>query len=98
MLHVCIIFEYRKMEASEQTHVLCSHIWNETWLSGLFFKPCNYKLFVKQFLNIEMAIVFARVSCGPQQHKTQQCSPHFSTVFCVKKDRVMFRDHLLRSS
>ncbi|CAM6060385.1 unnamed protein product [Sphagnum tenellum] len=37
-----------------------SRIWNETWLSGLFFKPCNYKLFVKQFLNIEMAIVFAR--------------------------------------
>lgn len=37
-----------------------SRIWNETWLSGFFFKPCNYELFVKQSLNMEMAIVFAR--------------------------------------
>jgi len=37
-----------------------SRIWNETWLAGFFFKPCNYELFVKQSLNMEMAIVFAR--------------------------------------
>lgn len=42
--------------------IMCSRIWNETWLSGFFFKPCNYELFVKQSLNMEMAIVFARVS------------------------------------
>lgn len=38
-----------------------SRIWNETWLSGFFYKPCNYELFVKQSLNMEMAIVMARV-------------------------------------
>ncbi|KAK3021334.1 hypothetical protein RJ639_047077 [Escallonia herrerae] len=35
-------------------------IWNETWLAGFFYKPCNYELFVKQSLNMEMAIVMAR--------------------------------------
>jgi hypothetical protein len=39
----------------------CSRIWNETWLAGFFYKPCNYELFVKQSLNMEMAIVMARV-------------------------------------
>lgn len=39
-----------------------SRIWNETWLSNFFYKPCNYELFVKQSLNMEMAIIFARVS------------------------------------
>ncbi|KAJ7571043.1 hypothetical protein O6H91_01G146400 [Diphasiastrum complanatum] len=37
-----------------------SRIWNETWLSSFFFRPCNYELFVKQSLNMEMAIVMAR--------------------------------------
>ncbi|CAL9039632.1 glycosyltransferase-like At2g41451 [Musa acuminata AAA Group] len=37
-----------------------SRIWNETWLAGFFYKPCNYELFVKQSLNMEMAIVMAR--------------------------------------
>ncbi|XP_010917929.1 glycosyltransferase-like At2g41451 [Elaeis guineensis] len=37
-----------------------SRIWNETWLAGFFYKPCNYDLFVKQSLNMEMAIVMAR--------------------------------------
>lgn len=43
---------------------LNSRIWNETWLSSFFYKPCNYELFVKQSLNMEMAIVMARV-CIP---------------------------------
>jgi len=38
-----------------------SRIWNETWLASFFYKPCNYELFVKQSLNMEMAIVMARV-------------------------------------
>lgn len=38
-----------------------SRIWNETWLANFFYKPCNYELFVKQSLNMEMAIVMARV-------------------------------------
>jgi len=38
----------------------CSRIWNETWLAGFFYKPCNYELFVKQSLNMEMAIIMAR--------------------------------------
>ncbi|KAK8483048.1 hypothetical protein V6N12_044914 [Hibiscus sabdariffa] len=37
-----------------------SRIWNETWLSEFFYKPCNYELFVKQSLNMEMAIVMSR--------------------------------------
>lgn len=44
-------------------YIVCciSRIWNETWLAGFFYKPCNYELFVKQSLNMEMAIVMARV-------------------------------------
>ncbi|CAI5504832.1 unnamed protein product [Closterium sp. Naga37s-1] len=38
-----------------------SRVWNETWLAFFFYKPCNYELFVRQSLNMEMAIVFARV-------------------------------------
>ncbi|KAK8483046.1 hypothetical protein V6N12_044912 [Hibiscus sabdariffa] len=37
-----------------------SRIWNETWLSKFFYKPCNYELFVKQSLNMEVAIVMSR--------------------------------------
>ena len=35
-------------------------IWNETWISSFLFRSCNYELFVKQSLNMEMAIVMAR--------------------------------------
>ncbi|XP_057543798.1 glycosyltransferase-like At3g57200 isoform X3 [Amaranthus tricolor] len=34
-------------------------IWNESWLSNFFYKPCNNELFVKQTLNMEMAIGMA---------------------------------------
>ncbi|CAO2831667.1 unnamed protein product [Amaranthus hypochondriacus] len=37
-----------------------SRIWNESWLSNFFYKPCNNELFVKQTLNMEMAIGMAR--------------------------------------
>ncbi|KAK9005789.1 hypothetical protein V6N11_043209 [Hibiscus sabdariffa] len=37
-----------------------SRIWNETWLSKFFYKPCNYELFVNQSLNMEVAIVMSR--------------------------------------
>ncbi|KAG5565093.1 hypothetical protein RHGRI_001100 [Rhododendron griersonianum] len=43
-------------------YIAFSRIWNETWLSSFFYKPCNYELFVKQSLNMEMAIVMARDS------------------------------------
>ncbi|KAB5572972.1 hypothetical protein DKX38_000166 [Salix brachista] len=49
---------YRTTELEEQQAK--SRIWNETWLSSFFYKPCNYELFVKQSLNMEMAIVMAR--------------------------------------
>ncbi|XP_061993705.1 glycosyltransferase-like KOBITO 1 [Rosa rugosa] len=49
---------YRTKELEEQQ--ARSQIWNETWLSSFFYKPCNYELFVKQSLNMEMAIVMAR--------------------------------------
>ncbi|KAE8681879.1 Glycosyltransferase-like KOBITO 1 [Hibiscus syriacus] len=48
---------YRTKELEEQAR---SRIWNETWLSSFFYKPCNYELFVKQSLNMEMSIVMAR--------------------------------------
>ncbi|KAL5134784.1 Glycosyltransferase-like KOBITO 1 [Glycine soja] len=51
---------YRTRELEEQQAK--SRIWNETWLATFFYKPCNYELFVKQSLNMEMAIVMARDS------------------------------------
>ncbi|CAM0880553.1 unnamed protein product [Alopecurus aequalis] len=53
---VKIIFRTEKLKEQQDR----SRIWNETWLSGFFYKPCNYELFVKQSLNMEMAIVMAR--------------------------------------
>ncbi|KAG4151542.1 hypothetical protein ERO13_D04G071700v2 [Gossypium hirsutum] len=49
---------YRTKELEEQQAK--SRIWNETWLSSFFYKPCNYELFVKQSLNMENAIFTAR--------------------------------------
>nr|CAB3471621.1 unnamed protein product [Digitaria exilis] len=49
---------YRTKELKEKQDK--SRIWNETWLAGFFYKPCNYELFVKQSLNMEMAIIMAR--------------------------------------
>ncbi|CAI9099767.1 OLC1v1036631C1 [Oldenlandia corymbosa var. corymbosa] len=49
---------YRTKELEEQQ--ARSRVWNETWLANFFYKPCNYELFVKQSLNMEMAIVMAR--------------------------------------
>ncbi|GAV71244.1 Glyco_tranf_2_4 domain-containing protein [Cephalotus follicularis] len=49
---------YRTKELEERQAK--SRIWNESWLSSFFYKPCNYELFVKQSLNMEMAIVMAR--------------------------------------
>ncbi|URE38418.1 hypothetical protein MUK42_17024 [Musa troglodytarum] len=34
--------------------------WRRNKQKGFFYKPCNYELFVKQSLNMEMAIVMAR--------------------------------------
>lgn len=36
-----------------------SRIWNETWLSAFFHKPCNHELFVLQSLNMEEGIKLA---------------------------------------
>ncbi|KAL4370626.1 hypothetical protein HN51_015156 [Arachis hypogaea] len=55
---VKVIYRTRELE-EQQTK---SRIWNETWLASFFYKPCNYELFVKQSLNMEMAIVMARES------------------------------------
>ncbi|KAL4351438.1 hypothetical protein GQ457_06G024800 [Hibiscus cannabinus] len=49
---------YRTKELEQQQAK--SRIWNETWLASFFYKPCNYELFVKQSLNMEMSIVMAR--------------------------------------
>ncbi|XP_042060959.1 glycosyltransferase-like KOBITO 1 [Salvia splendens] len=53
---VKVIYRTKKLEEQQAR----SRIWNETWLSSFFYKPCNYELFVKQSLNMEMAIVMAR--------------------------------------
>ena len=53
---------YRTKELEEQQAK--SRIWNETWLSSFFYKPYNHELCVKQSLNMEMAIVMARVFFG----------------------------------
>ncbi|KAJ6850873.1 glycosyltransferase-like [Iris pallida] len=53
---VKVIYRTRDLEDKQAK----SRIWNETWLAGFFYKPCNYELFVKQSLNMEMAIVMAR--------------------------------------
>ncbi|XP_039002592.1 glycosyltransferase-like KOBITO 1 [Hibiscus syriacus] len=53
---VKVIYRTRELEERQAK----SRIWNETWLSSFFYKPCNYELFVKQSLNMEMAIVMAR--------------------------------------
>eukprot|EP00887_Chlorella_sp_A99_P005888 scaffold1.g5888.t1 len=37
-----------------------SRIWNETWLSAFFHKPCNHELFVIQSLNMEVGIQMAQ--------------------------------------
>ncbi|KAL0714645.1 hypothetical protein Bca4012_021624 [Brassica carinata] len=51
---------HRTKELEEQQAK--SRIWNETWLASFFYKPCNYELFVKQSLNMEMAIKMAQDS------------------------------------
>lgn len=53
---VQVIYRTRELEEQQGN----SRIWNETWLASFFYKPCNYELFVKQSLNMEMAIVMAR--------------------------------------
>ncbi|CAN1316513.1 Glycosyltransferase-like KOBITO 1, partial [Linum perenne] len=53
---VKVIYRTKELEQQQAR----SRIWNETWLSSFFYKPCNYELFVKQSLNMEMAIVMAR--------------------------------------
>ncbi|KAG8363672.1 hypothetical protein BUALT_Bualt19G0046800 [Buddleja alternifolia] len=56
ILGVKVIYRTKQLEEQQAK----SRIWNETWLSSFFYKPCNYELFVKQSLNMEMAIVMAR--------------------------------------
>ncbi|KAB1224927.1 hypothetical protein CJ030_MR1G014017 [Morella rubra] len=53
---VKLIYRTRDLEEKQAR----SRIWNETWLSSFFYKPCNHELFVKQSLNMEMAIIMAR--------------------------------------
>ncbi|KAA3464209.1 glycosyltransferase-like KOBITO 1 [Gossypium australe] len=50
----------RSLRSSKLKGQLPFRIWNETWLSSFFYKPCNYELFVKQSLNMENAISMAR--------------------------------------
>ncbi|RDX63782.1 Glycosyltransferase-like KOBITO 1, partial [Mucuna pruriens] len=89
---VKVIYRTRQLEEQQAK----SRIWNETWLAGFFYKPCNYELFVKQSLNMEMAIVMARVWQTVLLHKSLFCSLFFlimiwfvvrfiNTMFCLLK-------------
>ncbi|XP_021741097.1 glycosyltransferase-like At2g41451 [Chenopodium quinoa] len=53
---VQVIYRTKKLEEQQAK----SRIWSESWLSSFFYKPCNNELFVKQTLNMEMAIGLAR--------------------------------------
>ncbi|XP_019186645.1 PREDICTED: glycosyltransferase-like At2g41451 [Ipomoea nil] len=53
---VTVIYRTKELEEEQAK----SRIWNESWMGPLLYKPCNYELFVKQTLNMEMAIVMAR--------------------------------------
>ncbi|KAK7266428.1 hypothetical protein RIF29_19072 [Crotalaria pallida] len=55
-----IFIQEKVMAITVGVWIWCSRIWNKTWLASFFYKPCNYELFVKQSLNMEMAIVMAR--------------------------------------
>ena len=46
-------------DALQQRHAK-SRIWNESWLSAFFNKPCNHELFVRQSLNMELGIQLAQ--------------------------------------
>ncbi|URE36083.1 60S ribosomal protein L37a [Musa troglodytarum] len=83
---VQVIYRTRELEEKQAK----SRIWNETWLAGFFYKPCNYELFVKQSLNMEMAIVMARES-GVERDDIKD---PFSEVSMFKKNY----DHLPRET
>ncbi|XP_078428280.1 glycosyltransferase-like At2g41451 [Wolffia australiana] len=53
---VKVVFRTKQLEEQQAK----SRVWNESWLASFFYKPCNHELFVKQSLNMEMAIVMAR--------------------------------------
>ncbi|KAK9698436.1 hypothetical protein RND81_08G104200 [Saponaria officinalis] len=53
---VKVIYRTKELEQQQAT----SQIWNEPWMAIFFDKPCSYKLFLKQSLNMEMAVVMAR--------------------------------------
>ncbi|RZR70644.1 hypothetical protein BHM03_00000938 [Ensete ventricosum] len=64
-------------------HLLCSRIWNETWLAAFFYKPCNYELFVKQSLNMEMAILMAQCLFQESTVERDDIKDPFSEVDAV---------------
>ncbi|PWA44173.1 glycosyltransferase-like KOBITO 1 [Artemisia annua] len=69
---------YRTKELEEQQ--ANSQIWNETWRSSFFYKPCNYELFVKQSLNMDMGIVIARGCLGIEKYDSSWGS-RFRPIF-----------------
>lgn len=46
-------------DADLRARQAASRVWNETWLSAFFHKPCNHELFVLQSLNMEVGIALA---------------------------------------
>nr|GMD41806.1 glycosyltransferase-like At2g41451 [Ipomoea batatas] len=74
---VTVIYRTKELEEQQAN----SRIWNETWMGYLLYKPCNYELFVKQTLNMEMAIVMARLlSILPAEVDTIVFSNYESSV------------------
>lgn len=54
-----------------------SRIWNESWLSAFFHKPCNHELFVLQSLNMESewpADPLLRSTCRSERSLYRACA------------------------
>ena len=61
-----------------------SRIWNETWLSAFFHKPCNHELFVLQSLNMEGAPLWSSTPSWPDPLESRCGAPeNLSHLRCI---------------
>ncbi len=61
-----------------------SRIWNETWLSAFFHKPCNHELFVQQSLNMEGALfLYRRCRVSLELHRHCARPPQQVAICCA---------------
>lgn len=80
-------------EALKQRHA-SSRIWNETWLSAFFHKPCNHELFVLQSLNMEGALPVQHLESCPTISSCTSCSA--TTMQSAQDPQIIPLTHLPR--